>query len=86
LKKAPLAEYGEFKATHFIRIIAWRDFYALKYADVFGGVHRVVAPSNKGKEKKEEGTNKSEDEDQKLREVVNPPPFNPKSQFFVQLL
>jgi hypothetical protein len=29
------------------------DFYASTYADVFGGVPRVVPPSGKGKEKKE---------------------------------
>jgi hypothetical protein len=44
-----------------------------------------VTPSSKGKEKKDEGTNKFEDEDQKLGEVVNPPPFNPMAEFFAQL-
>jgi hypothetical protein len=45
----------------------------------------VLDPSrlSKGKEKKEEG--KSEEEEQKPRDVVNPPPFNPTSQFFIQL-
>jgi hypothetical protein len=49
----------------------------------------VVGPSstNKGKEKekekKEEG--KFEEEEQKPGDVVNPPPFNPMSQFFIQL-
>jgi hypothetical protein len=46
---------------------------------VFGGAPRVVGPSStsKDKEKKEEG--KSEEEEQKLGDVVNPPPFNPTS-------
>jgi hypothetical protein len=45
----------------------------------------VVDPSStsKGKEKKEEG--KSEEAERKLGDVVNPPPFNPTSQFFIQL-
>jgi hypothetical protein len=55
------------------------------YADVLDGVPRLVTPSSKGKEKKDEGTNKFEDEDQKLGEVVNPPPFNPMAEFFAQL-
>jgi hypothetical protein len=52
---------------------------------VFGGAPRVVGPSStsKDKEKKEEG--KSEEEEQKLGDVVNPPSFNPTSQFFIQL-
>jgi hypothetical protein len=39
----------------------------------------MVDPSStlKDKEKKEEG--KSEEEEQKLGDVVNPPPFNPTS-------
>jgi hypothetical protein len=39
--------------------------------------------TSRGKEKKEEG--KSEEEEQKPGDVVNPPPFNPTSQFFIQL-
>jgi hypothetical protein len=65
LEGVPLSNYGEFEATHLTEIIAWRDFDAPTYADVFGGVPRVVPPSDKGKEKKEEGSIKSEDEDQK---------------------
>jgi hypothetical protein len=80
-----LADYGEFEAIHFIEVIAWRDFYAANYVDVFGGVPGVVKSSGKGKEKKEEGTSKSDNEDQKHGEVVNPPPFNPTTQFFAQL-
>ena len=37
----------------------------------------MVKPFRKGKEKKEEGTSKFDEKDQKLRKVVNPPPFNP---------
>ena len=80
-----MADYGEFEATHFIEVIVWRDFYASNYADVFAGIPEVVKPSNMGKEKKEEGTSKSNDEDQKPRKVVNPPLFNPTTQFFAQL-
>jgi hypothetical protein len=85
LEGAPLADYGEFEAAHFTEIVAWRNYYTPDYADVFGGAPRVVDPSNtsRGKEKKEEG--KSEEVEQKLGDVVNPPPFNPTSQFFIQL-
>jgi hypothetical protein len=80
-----LAYYGEFEAAHFTVIVAWRNYYVPDYADVFGGAPRVVYPSStsRDKEKKEEG--KSEEEEQKPRDVVNPPPFNPTSQFFMQL-
>jgi hypothetical protein len=54
---------------------------------VFGGASRVVGPSStskgKAKGKKEEG--KSEEEEQKPGDVVNPPPFNPTLQFFIQI-
>jgi hypothetical protein len=52
---------------------------------VFGGASRVVGPSNtsKGKKKKEKG--KFEEEEQKPWDMVNPPPFNPTLQFFIQL-
>jgi hypothetical protein len=65
--------------------MAWRNYYAPNYADVFGGAPKVVDQSStsRGKEKKEEG--KSEEEEQKPGDVVNPPPFNPTSQFFIQL-
>jgi hypothetical protein len=85
LEGAPLTHYEKFEATHFIEIIAWRDFYASNYVDVFGGIPRVVKPSGKGKEKKEEGTSKFDNEDQKPVKVVNPPSFNPTAQFFAQL-
>jgi hypothetical protein len=42
-----------------------------------------LSSTSKGKEKKEEG--KSEEEEQKPGDVMNPPPFNPTSQFFIQL-
>jgi hypothetical protein len=85
LEGIPLADYGEFEATHFTEIMAWRNYYAPDYADVFGGAPRVVDQSStsRGKEKKEEG--KFEEEEQKPGDVVNPPPFNPTSQFFIQL-
>jgi hypothetical protein len=58
LEGAPLADYGEFEAVHFTEIVAWMNYYAPDYADVFGGAPMVV-PSNtnkgKEKEKKEEG-------------------------------
>jgi hypothetical protein len=52
---------------------------------VFGGAPRVVDQSStsRGKKKKEEG--KFEEEEQKPGDVVNPPPFNPTSQVFIQL-
>jgi hypothetical protein len=80
-----LADYEEFEAAHFTEIVAWRNYYAPDYADVFGGAPRMVDPSSthKDKEKKEEG--KSEEEEQKPGDVVNPPPFIPTSQFFIQL-
>jgi hypothetical protein len=80
-----LADYEEFEATHFTEIMAWRNYYAPDYADVFGGAPMVVDQSStsRGKEKKEEG--KSEEEEQKPGDVVNPPQFNPTSQFFIQL-
>jgi hypothetical protein len=67
------------------RNLGTKNYYALDYADVFGGAPRVVDQSStsRGKEKKEEG--KSEEVEQKPGDVVNPPPFNPTSQFFVQL-
>lgn len=46
---------------------------------MFGGVPRVVPPSSKGKEKKEEGSGKSKNEDKKSGEMVNPPLFNPRA-------
>jgi hypothetical protein len=45
----------------------------------------VMPPSSKDKEKKEEGSSKSKDEDQKSGEMVNPLPSNPTVQFFAQL-
>jgi hypothetical protein len=82
LEGAPLADY---EAAHFTEIVAWGNYYAPDYADVFGGAPRVVDPNStsRGKEKKEEG--KSEEAEQKPGDVVNPPPFNPTSQFFIQL-
>jgi hypothetical protein len=46
LEGAPLADYGEFEATHFTEIMAWRNYYAPDYADVFGGAPRVVDQSS----------------------------------------
>jgi hypothetical protein len=87
LEGAPLAEYGEFEAAYFTEIVAWRNYYAPDYTDVFGGTPRVVGPSStsKDKEKKKKEESKFEEEEQKPGDVVNPPPFNPTSQFFIQL-
>jgi hypothetical protein len=78
LKGAPLADYGEFKAANFTAVVAWKDFYAPNYADVFGGNSKAASTSGKSKDKKEEEIDKSEAESQ-------PPPFNPTSEFFLQL-
>jgi hypothetical protein len=75
LEGAPLADYGEFEAANFTTVVAWRDFYAPNYADVFGGNPKAASTSGKGKNKKEEGTDKSEAEGQ-------PPPFNPTAKLF----
>jgi hypothetical protein len=85
LEGAPLADYGEFEAAHFTEIMAWRNYYVPDYADVFGGAPRVVdlSSTSRGKEKKEQG--KTKEEEQKPGDVVNLPPFNPTSQFFIQL-
>jgi hypothetical protein len=56
LEGAPLADYGEFEATNFTAVVAWRDFYAPNYADVFGGNPKAASTSGKGKDKKEEET------------------------------
>jgi hypothetical protein len=63
-----LADYGEFEAANFTTIVAWRNFYAPDYADVFGGIPRAGTSTDKGKEKKEE---------KQFEEVVQPPPLNP---------
>jgi hypothetical protein len=76
LEGAPLADYGEFEATNFTAIGAWRNFYAPDYADVFGGVPRAETSNDKGKDKKEE---------RQSEEVLQPPPFNPTQQFFARL-
>jgi hypothetical protein len=54
LEEAPLANYGELESANFTAIVAWRNFYAPDYADVFGGVPRVGTSNDKGKDKKEE--------------------------------
>jgi hypothetical protein len=74
-----LADYREYEAAHFTEIVAWRNYYAPDYVDVFGGAPRVVDQSNtsRGKEKKKE--DESEEVEQKLGDVVNPPPFNSTS-------
>jgi hypothetical protein len=87
LEGAPLADYREFEAAHFTEIVARRNYFAPDYVDVFGGTPRVVGPSSisKGKEKEKKEEGKSEKEEQKPGDVVNLPPFNPTSQFFIQL-
>jgi hypothetical protein len=62
LEGAPLADYGEFEVANFIAVVAWRDFYAPNYADVFGGNPNAASTSGKGKDKKEEEIDKSEAE------------------------
>jgi hypothetical protein len=78
LEGAPLADYGEFEAANFTAVVAWRDFYAPNYADVFGGNPTVASTSGKGKDKKEEETDKFVAKGQ-------PPPFNPTAEFFLRL-
>jgi hypothetical protein len=78
LEGAPLADYGKFEAANFIAVVAWRDFYAPNYADVFGGNPTSASTSGKGKDKKEEETDRSVAEGQ-------PPPFNPTAEFFLRL-
>jgi hypothetical protein len=78
LEGAPLADYGEFEAVNFTAVVAWRDFYAPNYVDVFGGNPTAVSTSGKGKDKKEEETERSVAEGQ-------PPPFNPTAEFFLRL-
>jgi hypothetical protein len=60
LEGAPLADYGEFEAVNFTAVVAWRDFYAPNYTDVFGGNPKAALTSGKGKDKREEETDKSE--------------------------
>ena len=78
LEGAPLADYGEFEATNFIAVLAWKGFYALNYVDVFGGNPRTMLTLDKDKEKKEEEIDTSEAKSQ-------PPPFNPTIEFFLGL-
>jgi hypothetical protein len=78
LEGAQLADYGKFEAANFIAVVVWRDFHAPNYADVFGGNPTAVSTSGKGKDKKEEETNRSVAEGQ-------PPPFNPTTEFFLRL-
>jgi hypothetical protein len=78
LEGAPLADYGEFEAANFTTVVAWRDFYAPNYADVFGGNPTAASTSGKGKDKKEEETDRSVAEGQPL-------PFNPTVEFFLRL-
>jgi hypothetical protein len=78
LEGAPLVDYGEFEAASFTAVVAWRDFYAPNYADVFGGNPTPASTSGKGKDKKEEETDRSVAEGQ-------PPPFNPTAELFLRL-
>ena len=70
-------DYGEFEAANFTAVLAWRDFYTLNYADVFGGNPRTTSTSSKGKEKKEEEIDMSKAKSQ-------PPLFNPTAEFILQ--
>jgi hypothetical protein len=78
LEGAPLADYGEFEVANFTTVVAWRDFYAPNYADVFGGNPTAASTSGKDKDKKEEETDRSVAKGQ-------PPPFNPTVEFFLRL-
>jgi hypothetical protein len=78
LEGAPLADYGEFEAANFTAVVAWRDFYAPNYADVFGRNSTAASISGRGKDKKEKETERSVAEGQ-------PPPFNPIAEFFLRL-
>jgi hypothetical protein len=75
---APLVDYEEFEVANFTAVVAWRDFYAPNYDDVFGGNPKAASTLGKGKDKKEEEIDKSEVEGQ-------PPPFNPTAEFFLRL-
>jgi hypothetical protein len=59
LEGAPLADYGEFEAANSTTVVAWRNFYAPNYADVFGGNPTVAFILGKDKDKKEEETDRS---------------------------
>ena len=76
MEGAPLADYGEFEAANFSAVLAWKDFYTLNYADVFGGNSRATSTSGKDKKKKKEETDMSKSEGQPL-------PFNPTMEFFL---
>jgi hypothetical protein len=78
LEGAPLVDYGAFEAANFTAVVAWRNFYAPNYTDVFGGNPTAASTSGKGKDKKEEETDRSIAEGQ-------PPPFNPNTEFFLRL-
>jgi hypothetical protein len=78
LEGAPLADYGEFEAANFTAVIAWMNFYAPNYADVFDGNPTATSTSGKSKDKKEEETDRSVAKGQ-------PPPFNPTAEFFLRL-
>ena len=64
LEGAPLADYRKFEVAHLTEIVAWKNYNAPDYTNVFGGASIVVDPSNinRDKEKKDEG--KSEEEEQ----------------------
>jgi hypothetical protein len=78
LEGALLADYGEFEAAKFTAVVAWRNFYAPNYVDVFGGNPTTASTSGKSKDKKEEETDRSIAEGQ-------PPPFNLIAEFFLRV-
>jgi hypothetical protein len=78
MEGAPLADYGEFEVANFTAVVAWRNFYAPNYADVFDGNPMAASTSGRGKDKKEEETDRSVAKGQ-------PPPFNPTTEFFLRL-
>ena len=87
LEGAPLSDYGDFEIAHATEILAWRDYYAPDYADVWGGGPHVVQPASKGKQ--EEGSTSTEGREAIATSstllVASPPPFNLTARFFLQL-
>jgi hypothetical protein len=76
--RGPIGRLWRIEASNFTAVVAWRDFYAPNYADVFGRNPKAASTLGKGKDKKEEEIDKSEAEGQ-------PPPFNLTAEFFLRL-
>ena len=78
-----MSDYGAFEESHEAKILAWRDYYASNYVDMFGEALRTLIVLSRGK--KEEGSGSATNSGSVGEFVVNPPPFNPTSRFFQQL-